>query len=57
MLIAFNKPYGVICKFSPEPGKRTLAEFIDVPRVYPADTSGGRFRCVRPMTGSSSAFW
>lgn len=36
MLIAFNKPYGVICKFSPEPGKRTLAEFIDVPRVYPA---------------------
>ena len=36
MLIAFNKPFGVICKFSPEPGKRTLAEYIDVPRVYPA---------------------
>jgi 23S rRNA pseudouridine2457 synthase len=36
MLIAFNKPFGVICKFSPEPGKRTLAEFIDVPNVYPA---------------------
>jgi 23S rRNA pseudouridine2457 synthase len=36
MLIAFNKPFGVICKFSPEPGKRTLAEFIDVPHVYPA---------------------
>ena len=36
MLIAFNKPFGVICKFSPEPGKRTLADFIDVPRVYPA---------------------
>ena len=36
MLIAFNKPYGVICKFSPEPGKPTLADFIDVPRVYPA---------------------
>jgi len=36
VLIAFNKPFGVICKFSPEPGKRTLAEFIDVPRVYPA---------------------
>lgn len=36
MLIAFNKPYGVICKFSPEPGKPTLADFIDVPRIYPA---------------------
>jgi 23S rRNA pseudouridine2457 synthase len=36
MLIAFNKPFGVFCKFSPEPGKRTLADFIDVPNVYPA---------------------
>ncbi|HET9473071.1 MAG TPA: pseudouridine synthase [Steroidobacteraceae bacterium] len=36
MLIAFNKPFGVICKFSPEPGKRTLADYIHVPNVYPA---------------------
>ncbi len=37
MLIVFNKPFGVICKFSPEPGGRpTLADFIDVPDVYPA---------------------
>jgi len=36
VLIAFNKPFGVVCKFSPEPGKRTLAEFIDKPGVYPA---------------------
>ena len=36
VLIAFNKPFGVICKFTPEPGRRTLADFIDVPRVYPA---------------------
>lgn len=36
MLIAFNKPFGVACKFSPEPGRRTLADFIDVPDVYPA---------------------
>lgn len=36
MLIAFNKPFGVICKFTPEPGRRTLADFIEVPRVYPA---------------------
>ncbi len=36
MLIAFNKPFGVICKFSPEPGRPTLADFIRVPGVYPA---------------------
>ena len=36
LLIAFNKPFGVICKFSPEPGKRTLADYIKVPNVYPA---------------------
>ncbi len=36
MLIAFNKPFGVICKFSPEPGKRTLADYINLPDVYPA---------------------
>ena len=36
MLIALNKPYGVICKFSPEPGKRTLADCVDVRGVYPA---------------------
>lgn len=35
-LIAFNKPFGVICKFSPEPGKPTLADFIPVKEVYPA---------------------
>ncbi len=36
MLIAFNKPFGVVCKFSPEPGRPTLADFIEVPNVYPA---------------------
>lgn len=36
MLIAFNKPFGVMCKFSPEPGRKTLADFMDVPGVYPA---------------------
>ena len=36
MLIAFNKPFGVICKFRPEPGRATLADYIEVPDVYPA---------------------
>ena len=34
--IAFNKPFGVACKFSPEPGRKTLADYIDVNGVYPA---------------------
>jgi 23S rRNA pseudouridine2457 synthase len=36
VLIAFNKPFGVICKFRPEAGRRTLADFIPVKHVYPA---------------------
>jgi 23S rRNA pseudouridine2457 synthase len=36
MLIAFNKPFGVACKFSPEPGRKTLADYIATRSVYPA---------------------
>jgi 23S rRNA pseudouridine2457 synthase len=36
VLIALNKPYGVACKFSPEAGKRTLADYVPIRDVYPA---------------------
>ncbi len=36
VLIAFNKPFGVLCKFSPAPDRRTLADFIPFKSVYPA---------------------
>ena len=36
MLIAFNKPFGVACKFSPDPERKTLADYIDIRSVYPA---------------------
>jgi 23S rRNA pseudouridine2457 synthase len=38
MLILFNKPFGVLCQFTDrgDPPKRTLAEFIRAPDVYPA---------------------
>jgi 23S rRNA pseudouridine2457 synthase len=38
-LLAFNKPYGVLCQFSPEPNgppRPTLADYISVANVYPA---------------------
>lgn len=34
MLIAFNKPFGVLCQFSG--AGPTLADYIDLPGVYPA---------------------
>ncbi|WP_017670909.1 pseudouridine synthase [Blastomonas sp. AAP53] len=35
-LILFNKPYGVICQFSGDGARPTLADFVDVRGVYPA---------------------
>ncbi|HLX24028.1 MAG TPA: pseudouridine synthase [Usitatibacter sp.] len=35
-VVLLNKPYGVICQFSPSGGKPTLADFVRVPGVYPA---------------------
>src|SRR3989442_12860491 len=47
MLIAFNKPYGVLSQFTPEPGSphRTLADFGFPKNVWPigrldADSEG-----------------
>ena len=35
-LLLFNKPFNVLCQFSRDGDKACLADFIDIPNIYPA---------------------
>jgi 23S rRNA pseudouridine2457 synthase len=35
-LILFNKPFQVLCQFSPQDDKATLADYLKIPAIYPA---------------------
>ena len=35
-LILFNKPFQVLCQFSPQPGRTSLADYLSIPNIYPA---------------------
>lgn len=36
MLLLLNKPFGVICQFSPHEKHASLADYVKIPAVYPA---------------------
>lgn len=73
MLIAFNKPYGVLSQFTPEPGSRwrTLAVFSLPARVYPlgrldadsegllllSDEPGLNAKLMNPAFGHPREYW
>lgn len=35
-MLLLNKPFGVLCQFTDAGGRPTLADYVDVPGVYPA---------------------
>lgn len=72
MVIAFHKPYGVLCQFTADqPGQRTLAEFQFPERVYPVgrldldseglllltDEAGLNHRLLDPKTAHPRTYW
>jgi 23S rRNA pseudouridine2457 synthase len=72
MVIAFHKPYGVLCQFTPDqPGQRTLAEFGFPSGVYPvgrldmdsegllllSDEAGFNHRLLDPAMAHPRTYW
>jgi 23S rRNA pseudouridine2457 synthase len=72
MVIAFYKPYGVLCQFTPDqPGQRTLADFGFPAGVYPvgrldmdsegllllSDEAGFNHRLLHPSAAHGRTYW
>ena len=71
MLILLNKPFRVLSQFRDADGRRTLADYVDVPGVYPAGrldydsegllllTDDGRLqaRISQPGSGTRKTYW
>ena len=72
MVIAFHKPYGVLCQFTQDqPGQRTLADFAFPAGVYPvgrldmdsegllllSDEAGFNHRLLDPQAAHGRTYW
>lgn len=71
MLLALHKPYGVLSQFTDGDGRATLADFVDVPGVYPCgrldrdseglllltDDGGLQHRLSHPRFGKEKGYW
>ncbi|MDH5632856.1 MAG: pseudouridine synthase [Gammaproteobacteria bacterium] len=71
MLIAFNKPFNVLCQFTDKHDRPTLADYLSVPGVYPAgrldadseglvlltDDGALQNRIANPDSGMEKTYW
>ncbi|RZV31917.1 MAG: pseudouridine synthase [Chromatiales bacterium] len=71
VLILLNKPFRVLSQFRDRDGRPTLAEYVDVPGVYPAgrldfdseglllltDDGGLQARISQPRSGTRKTYW